>query len=536
MLWILIIAEASLRLGGFDAWQVDFSVYRDVPGDITPSQRVDYRFRNFDHRCTITINEQGFRSPGRLSGRPFRVLCIGDSSTMGFGVEDHETYPAQLQRFLDGHFPGLFDVLNAGVIGYTIDDELEYLLEKGFALEPSVVVLELFWNDVLEKSIRPMSSQRVHSTKPYPYVFPASWLMRSALYQAGRNAFLEWEVRQGDFPELPTDKLQVAMEPERHADVWGPYEAQFARLALECRKRHIPLIVVVTPHQYQVYEWDFPAWDYSHSSEFQDHVRAMAEQGGAEVIDLLPIYKPLARTYRSLYLSEGLYDEHVGPIGQWVKAQAVYDALNRHFLVGRFFNFYDLALEHRLIVAGDVQPGRLWRPADDNGGLFFKKGGIAGIQLQGKVGDGSRSFVFSTALAAVGTHEPGVELMVYDAVSSGDKFTTAPASVFSVRVLAEFPLSEQVVPLTVNLDDIRGNLLILTVGRAEPTEKLQDASIRVNRFVQNSRLDAGSAHPGMNPPEAPVSQREHDFRYFLRMPLIYPLSPTPSASKGASPR
>jgi len=51
---------------------------------------------------SLTINAQGFRGKEDLllddKADRFRLVCLGDSFTMGYGVDDIETYPAQLSR------------------------------------------------------------------------------------------------------------------------------------------------------------------------------------------------------------------------------------------------------------------------------------------------------------------------------------------------------------------------------------------------------------------------------------------------------
>lgn len=520
------VIEMIVRLVGFDAWQLDFSVYRNVPGDITPNQKIDYRFLNFDHRYTITINEQGWREPSRLSGRPFRVLCVGDSSTLGFGVEDHETYPVQLQKYLDGHFEGLFDVINAGVVGYTIDDELEYLLEKGFALEPSVVVLEVFWNDVLEKSIRKKSSQREFSKKSWPYMRPASWAMDSALYQSVRNKFLRMEVERGDFPELPTDQLQVAMEPERHTDVWAPYDEQFLRLAEECRNRGIALIVAVTPHQYQVYDWNFPAWNYAGSDGFQLHVAEICARASSQYVDLLPVYREEAKSYSPLYLSEGLYDEHVGPIGQWIKAREVFEAIKAGPLKGGYHNLYHETVEGELLLTHVVRPGRLWRPKDDNGGLFFMRGGVVAIQIP-KEALGSGGYVFSAGLATIGNKSAGVSLLFYDAELIDNSDPANP----DIRILGEFaplsfPTSDEIRESRAEFPGLAGNVILIAVDEPLSIEGLNGMQSHLRNLRQNKIESEDTGEQNF--------KEDHEYYYFMRQPLIYPKSMTnPNAAKAA---
>lgn len=46
-----------------------------------------------------------------------RILCVGDSHTWGAGVEREESYPGELQHFLDLEKPGFYSVMNLGLPG-----------------------------------------------------------------------------------------------------------------------------------------------------------------------------------------------------------------------------------------------------------------------------------------------------------------------------------------------------------------------------------------------------------------------------------
>ena len=89
-----------------------------------------------------------------------RVACVGDSITYGLGLQnrDAESYPVQLQRLLDGKFPGGYEVRNFGNSGRGIYlDSMRGSEKRGFrympehkaALEwkPDVVICNLGIND-----------------------------------------------------------------------------------------------------------------------------------------------------------------------------------------------------------------------------------------------------------------------------------------------------------------------------------------------------------------------------------------------------
>ena len=56
------------------------------------------------------------RGAGSHGGAAFRILCLGDSHTYGWGVKRREAWPAQLEALLDPPgAPARFEVLNLGV-------------------------------------------------------------------------------------------------------------------------------------------------------------------------------------------------------------------------------------------------------------------------------------------------------------------------------------------------------------------------------------------------------------------------------------
>ncbi len=105
----------------------------------------------FDTR--ITINSLGLRGNEVDLAAPVgqRILVVGDSFTYGFGVNDHETYPAVLERRLTERLgESSVQVLNAGFAsGYYPDTYYLWLKEVGLDLEPDLVLVGFFiGNDI----------------------------------------------------------------------------------------------------------------------------------------------------------------------------------------------------------------------------------------------------------------------------------------------------------------------------------------------------------------------------------------------------
>jgi lysophospholipase L1-like esterase len=100
---------------------------------------------------TIENNSEGFRGPQRhVDGdhNVYRVLCIGDSITFGFNVDQPGAYPRQLQSLLESRYPTRgFEVVNAGVPGWTWLQGLRFLETRGLGVRPDLIVMGHGTND-----------------------------------------------------------------------------------------------------------------------------------------------------------------------------------------------------------------------------------------------------------------------------------------------------------------------------------------------------------------------------------------------------
>lgn len=97
-------------------------------------------------RFVYQTNAQGHRGPLLpLSNRYLRpvVVLLGDSYTFGVGVDDGQEYAQPLRQALAGRF----DVVNLGVEGWGLTQEIRRFYELGQLYQPAVVVLQFCAND-----------------------------------------------------------------------------------------------------------------------------------------------------------------------------------------------------------------------------------------------------------------------------------------------------------------------------------------------------------------------------------------------------
>jgi hypothetical protein len=84
------------------------------------------------------INSKGLRGPEVSYAKPegrFRIVLLGDSRTFGFGVPIEKHFSTLLQ----GYFKDV-EVINMGVGGFGVDQELLYLQLEGVRYQPEIVL------------------------------------------------------------------------------------------------------------------------------------------------------------------------------------------------------------------------------------------------------------------------------------------------------------------------------------------------------------------------------------------------------------
>ncbi len=157
----------------------------------------------------IRTDSQGRRGAGgdpALSGRSI-VVFVGDSITLGWGVELEQSFPALIGERLD------VEAVNLGVSGYGTDQQYLQLRRDGLPLSPAAVVLTSSENDYVEV----MSDWKYGWTKPR-YRLQDSELLLSPV--AERSLFLERSssiyrmLRFLKEMRFPSNRFETAQLPE----------------------------------------------------------------------------------------------------------------------------------------------------------------------------------------------------------------------------------------------------------------------------------------------------------------------------------
>jgi lysophospholipase L1-like esterase len=145
----LLLSEMALRLMGLKPMYVSperdrFWKYDSLLGWAhEPGQQGIFETAQF--LTHVRINEKGLRDRSHSyerHGNTKRILVLGDSFAWGYGVEESERFSQRLEKSMG------VEVIDAGVSGYSTDQELLWYRTEGIKYDTDLVILVLAGNDV----------------------------------------------------------------------------------------------------------------------------------------------------------------------------------------------------------------------------------------------------------------------------------------------------------------------------------------------------------------------------------------------------
>lgn len=163
-------------------------------------------------------NSLGLRSRevGPKKSGTYRILVLGDSLVFLGETSSGELYTEVLERRLNARSangPHAFEVINAGVPGYTTYQELEFLKIYGLEMQPDLVVLGFVLNDLFYKYQHKPTTQNLLDREPTtrlyrfnPDVFPGRLFACSYLaHEVVRRSDMIWKTLRGR-PTFPFEE------------------------------------------------------------------------------------------------------------------------------------------------------------------------------------------------------------------------------------------------------------------------------------------------------------------------------------------
>lgn len=166
--------------------------------------------REYFKSVTWNVNEQGFR--GELYDPKKRIiLFLGSSVTFGWGVQSKDCFAALLEDKLSRKGYHNWDVINAGVPGYSSYQSLLYLTEILEQCNPEVVIVEAGINDGIIST--GLSDRQTTISKRQSWIDKISW---------SSNMILAFRYMLQGISTQKACNLNVEAKPFFHTSMFTP--------------------------------------------------------------------------------------------------------------------------------------------------------------------------------------------------------------------------------------------------------------------------------------------------------------------------
>lgn len=245
----------------------------------------------------VMINSLGLRDSEGTgeAGEGARVLMLGDSVTFGWGVPQDETVAERLEANLSAQSGMPVSVLNSGVGNYNTAMQVAWFERYGLALNPDVVVLNVFVNDA-------EPTPRQDAVPWWDKFFYSRVILFGALDTVMRTALggPDWKTYYRDL--YASD-----------ADGWRRMQHSIAYLAELCGEQNIPLVIIDYPELRELSPYPFV--------DVSEKIAQVAARHDAPYHSLLPSIKN--QQARDLWVTEpdphpnsyaaGLFADYLSP-------------------------------------------------------------------------------------------------------------------------------------------------------------------------------------------------------------------------------
>ena len=264
---VIALAEAGVRLAGVKA--PGFVPFLGEEGPVIPHPTRGYALRpnvcTSIHRAGRTIrfetNSLGFRDrPLEPRTGEYRVLAVGDSFTVGWGLEAEQSWPAKLEERLEDEAGGhSIRVINAGVSGYNLR-QIRSTIEESLPLTGArLVVVGLYssrywrldnpyivWEGglVLSNRVSRLTAKGSGFTES-PFQRP--WTKATDAW-LGERFIVGAYMFRGAAKRLLRKPSSRTGEPDAEEKL-APFIAELGRLASSTRELGAELVVLLINHQ-----------------------------------------------------------------------------------------------------------------------------------------------------------------------------------------------------------------------------------------------------------------------------------------------
>jgi lysophospholipase L1-like esterase len=298
----LAFAELFLRVKNSSMRSYDIEMWRYANELKTRSPDPTLDFEHVRSKAAtlqsveIRLNEWGLRGGpvGTATAGERRILFLGGSITLGWGVPEADTVTARLERML-GSAGIKATVLNGGVGNYNAERYVTRFFKDLIPLKPSDIVVHYFLRDAEELDRGGGNILLRHSE-----LAVTLWIAYHRMFdRSGEHSLVE-HYRQAYQPSAPGFRAM---------------QASLERLSEHAKARGIRLYLAMTPDVHNLVDYKL---GFVH-----DLMRQIAVRQGYAYVDLLPAM--LGRPPQDVFAMPG--DPHPNALGHELMAKAMFPVL-----------------------------------------------------------------------------------------------------------------------------------------------------------------------------------------------------------------
>jgi lysophospholipase L1-like esterase len=299
----LCIGEVFLRLKNTNTQNYDIEMWRYAKELKRPSKNPSLGHEHISSSTAVLqsinfqINSDGLRGKDiepKESGQK-RILFLGSSITLGWGVKQEETTTERLNQMFKAKNNNIH-VLNAGIGNYNTVRYVELFLSQLTHLAPDTIVVQYFVNDaeVLEFS-------------------PGNWFLRNS--QLAVTLWIAYNRIFSSSGELGLlDHYKAVYDPNSQG--YQDMTSALKKLSIYAKENNIKVLVAMIPDFHNLTNYPF---GFIHSA-----IKKLSKENGFTYADLLPAFE--GREAKTLWSMPG--DPHPNGLGHELMAKNLYPILN----------------------------------------------------------------------------------------------------------------------------------------------------------------------------------------------------------------
>lgn len=240
-------------------------------------------------------NSLGLKNREVLKKTPdlLRILFLGDSLVWNGETTSGELYTQIIEKELNEFF-GMshpVEIINAGVPGYTLYQEVEFLKIYGLEMNPNIVILGFVFNDVYYPYLHRPRLNKILGNEPEASlnrfnthtflgnIFSKSYAMHKLVYATGK-IFKKIHNR----PEYPFEGREDFYLAWKNFG-WNKTRELINRMNVQLKENKIPLLIVIYPLSDQVNN-QYLNLDKNYVLYPQERIKGICDEFGIPCLDL----------------------------------------------------------------------------------------------------------------------------------------------------------------------------------------------------------------------------------------------------------